>query len=169
MNIFYPPYGLPVFLLSTPLAKPYMRAWTSEFLNSQKVLCIEVTKGKKSCTFMDKIQRWPYPVYSSVRFCLSPASQLVSQHLFSPSQAWRPLFAAHAAAPLQWPDLSEPTGRCAEPPRDRWNADAEPNGGAGETTEIAHKDTASQSRHIERVHVWMFGFILYWPPCVEFS
>lgn len=74
-------------------------------------------------------QRWPCPVCFSVRSCLSPASQPASLHLFSPSPAWQLLFAAHVAAPPQRPALSEPTGRCAEPPQDWLSAVAEPDGG----------------------------------------
>lgn len=71
---------------------------------------------------------------SSVHSCLSPASQPVSQRLFSLSQAWRPLAAAHAVAPRPQPALPELNVRCAESLQNWLCADAEPDGGKAKIT-----------------------------------
>lgn len=103
--------------------------WTLHVINVLIDKRIFVKRGlsETGCTLVaDQMLCWPYQVYSSVHFCLSPASQPVSQHPSSPSQAWRRLSAAHVVAPRRWLARTELTGCFAEPRRDWPHADAEP-------------------------------------------
>lgn len=93
---------------------------------------------------------------SSVRSCLSPASQPVSQHLFSLSQAWRQLAAAHAVAPRPRPALPELNVRCAESLQDWLCADAEPDGGKANITYKGMTLKTAEDPHLKGSNLLMY-------------